>query len=179
MRVGTVDQPHVQRQRGAGDELLEKGSDDVVRHAADPNAGEVDVRHEQRRLARLQRDVRQRLGGRNDRGPMPANAFAAQWIRKRLAERASGRAHFVLGVAWSHFEGHVERRVGREQAEQVVEGGDPCSDVGGAATVDGHTHLRVRVVDSIRRGHGPASVAHRFCCFKRWASKPVRVKALR
>jgi subtilisin family serine protease len=173
VRVRTVDQPHVQRQRGAGDELLEKGSDDVLRHAADPNAGEVDVRHEQRLLARLQRDVRQRLGGRDDRGPVPANALAAQGIRERLAERASGRAHFFLGVAWSHFERHVERRVGRKQAEQVVEGGDPCRDVGGAAPVDGHTHLRVRVVDSIRRGHGPASVPHRFCCFKRWAKRPI------
>ncbi len=162
MRVGSVDQPHVESQRRAVDELAQKRGDDVGRYAPEPLAGKVDVGDEQRLIADFERDVRERFSRRHNGGPMPAQRFSAQRLRERLAERAAGCAHLFLGVAGSNFEREVERGVAREQAEQVIQNGDAGRDVRVAASFHRHAHPRTRVVRSIGRRHSSASVPHGF-----------------
>src|SRR5207249_445356 len=111
VRVRAVDQPHVERQGGAVDELAQERRDEIDRHAAEPGTREVHVGHEQRLVARLERDVRERLGRRKDGGAVAARAFGAKRCGERLAERPSGCAHFRIGVAGSDLECEVEGRV--------------------------------------------------------------------
>ena len=160
MGVGSVDQPDMQCQRSAFDELLEKGRGHICRHPAETRAREVDVRHEQCLVARLEGDVRERLGGRHNRRAVAAETLGAQRPRQRLAERATGGTHLFLGVSRRDLQRDVERGVVGQQAEEMVEHGHAGGDVRGAVTADRHPHCRARVVGPISRGHSPASVAH-------------------
>jgi hypothetical protein len=48
VRVGPVDQPHMESQRRTVDELAQKRGDDAGRHAPEPLAGKVDIGDKQR-----------------------------------------------------------------------------------------------------------------------------------
>src|SRR3954447_19681846 len=92
MRVRAVEQTDVQRQRRAVRELAQERGDDVGRDPAETRLREVDVRHQQRLVACLERDVCKRLGRRNDGGTMAANPVLPQRFGESLAERTTGGA---------------------------------------------------------------------------------------
>src|SRR5215211_4281919 len=108
MRVGAVEQTHVQRQRRTVRQLAQERGDDVGRDAAEPRLRQVDVRNQQRLLARLERDVRERLGGRNDGGAVAADGVLPQRCGERLAECATRRASLLLRVAGRNLEREIE-----------------------------------------------------------------------
>ena len=112
---------------------------------------QVDVRDQQRLVARLERDVRERLGRRNDGRAVAADAVLPQRCGERLAERATGGANLLLRVPGRDLEREVERGVGREQHEQMVEHGHAGRDVRVAAAVDVDPHLRARFLRGISR----------------------------
>src|SRR4051812_15337066 len=98
MRVGAVEQAHVQCQRGAVRELAQERGDDVGRDATEPRLRQVDVRDQERLLAHLQCNVRQRLCGRNDGRAVTTDAVLAQGCGERLAERETRGANLFLRV---------------------------------------------------------------------------------
>ena len=113
-------------------------------------AWERSTRDQQRLVARLERDVRECLGRRNDGRAMTADAVLPQRCGERLAERTTGGANLFLGVSGRDLEREVERRVGGEQHEQMVEHGDAGRDVRGPGAVrePGAAHSSVRSIDA-------------------------------
>ena len=85
MRVRAVEQTDVQRQRRAVRELAQERGDDVGRDPAETRLRQVDVRHQQRLVARLERDVCKGLGGRDDRRAVASDGVLPQRCGKRLA----------------------------------------------------------------------------------------------
>ena len=75
------------------------------------------MRDQQRLVAHLERDVRERLGGRNDARAVAADTLLSQRCGERLAERPARRANLVLRVAGRNLECDVEAGVRREQHE--------------------------------------------------------------
>ena len=175
LRVGSVHQAHVQGERGAVDELAQKRGDDVGRHAAEPRARQIDVGDEQRLVARLERDVRERLRGGHDGGSVAAAPFDPQRLCKRLAERASCRTHLFLRVSGSHLEREVERGIAREQSEQVVEHGHARRDVRLALADDDDADLRARFVFRIRSPHDARERTGTLYTLERWAERPMPI----
>jgi len=170
VRVRAVDQPNVERERGAVDEVAEERSDEVGRHPAQPGPRQVDVGHEQRRVARLERDMSERLGRWDDRGAVAARAFGAKRRGERLAERAARGAHLRVGIAGSDLEGEVEGCVLGQKPQEVIEDRDARDDVRVAASFDRHAHLRAR---SLRFGRHERERTGAPYCSKRWAERPM------
>jgi hypothetical protein len=73
---------------------------------------------------------------------MPAAALAAKRVRERLPERAPGRRDLRLGLSGRDLELQVERRVFREQHEQVVEHRQSGDDARFAGPADVHTGVK-------------------------------------
>src|SRR3954469_21743192 len=99
VRVRAVEQTHVERQRRAVRELAQERRDDVGRDSAETRLRQVDVRHQQRLVPCLERDVCKSLGGRNAAGAVAWDAVLPQRCGERLAERATGGANLLLRVA--------------------------------------------------------------------------------
>ena len=121
LRIGALDQPHVQRQPGALGELSQEGGDDVAGEAGDAGVAEVDVRDDERPPGRFDDDMRERLVRRHGGRAVTTAAACAQGVRERLAERAPGRGHLGLRLARRDLEHEIEGRVLRKQPEEVVE----------------------------------------------------------
>ena len=172
VRIGSVDQAQVKRQRRTLDELLQERRDDIGPHAPEARARKIDVRYEQRLDADLEGDMRERFRGGHDRGSMAADACGAQRLRERLPECASRGPHFFFCVSERNLEREIERRIGHQDAEQVIQHGDARRNV--RASVPGHrqTYLRARFLSSIGGGHSSASVAKR-CRFNSSADRPL------
>ena len=139
LRVAPLDEPHVQSQPGALRQLLEKPRGEITRQTGDARLREVDIGDEQRPAGRFERDVRERLVNRHHGRAVPAHSFGSQRLGQRLRERARGRRDLDLRAARLDLEREIERCIGGEQGEQMVEDGHARRDVGLAASRDVHT----------------------------------------
>ena len=134
--VGAVQEPHVEDEAGVLGEDLEEPPRDVGAEAADAGLRQVDIRDEERFVARLEHDVGQRLGRRQRAGAAAACTFRPQRPGQRVAERRRRRLHLGLGVARLDVEDEVELRRLGEAGEQSVEHGQSRLHRRLAASID-------------------------------------------
>src|SRR4051794_25229845 len=138
LRVGAVQQAHVERDARRLGEPVEKSPGDVGAEAADPRVREVDVRDEQGAVGALEHHARERLRRRHHRPAVTAPL--AQRTGQRTAERAAGLGDLGLRGARLDLEGDVEAGVLHEPLEQPVEDGQARLDGGRAAPAELHAN---------------------------------------
>ena len=102
---------------------LEESPRDVGSEPADAGLRQVDVRDEERLVARLEDDVRERLRRRHRAGAVSAGAFRPQRAGERVAERRRRGLDLCLRVSGLDLEDEVEPRGLRQPREQLVEHG--------------------------------------------------------
>jgi hypothetical protein len=141
--------------------------------------GQIHLGDEQGTVAHLERDVRERLRGRDDGGAVTARAVGAQRLGKRLAERAAGGADLFARVTGRNLEREVERRVLGEQLQQMIEHGDARGDVRHALAGDGDAHLGARFGFAMRGSHDASERTPRVSSFERWAERPMPISTNR
>src|SRR4051812_7726838 len=96
LRVFSLDEPHVQRETRGLCKLLEKASSQISGEPRDPRLREVHVRDEQGPSGCLERHVRERLVGRNDRRAVTPSTVSAERLVQGFAERPRGRGDLEL-----------------------------------------------------------------------------------
>src|SRR5438067_12291971 len=172
LRVGAVQQAHMQRDAGSVRELLEETPRDVRTQPADAGLREVDIRDEQRVVRRLEHDVRERFGRRHDREAVAASRLLPQRHGECAPEGAARPGHFGLGGVGLDLEREVEARIVRQAPQEVVEHRQPGLDACRAravkldanATPSGRRHGRreaTGVVVAEDRPFGPCGRSRR------------------
>jgi len=111
------DEPRVLRQH------LEEPPRDVGSEAADAGLRQVDVRHEERLVARLEHHVRERLRRSERPCTVASRVLRPQRAGERVADRGSRRLDLRLCVSRLDVEAEVEPRGLREACEQLIEDG--------------------------------------------------------
>src|SRR3954452_15831085 len=94
--VLALDEPHVQGEARRLCKLLQKASGQISGEPCDPRLREVHVRDEQGPSGCLERHVRERLVGRNDRRAMTPGTVSAERSVQGFAERPRGRGDLPL-----------------------------------------------------------------------------------
>jgi hypothetical protein len=148
LRIGAVQQSHVQGQPGTLRKPLEEAPRDVGTEPADARLREIDVRNDERLIRDLQHDARKRLCRRHRREPKTRSAVGTQRFGECAAERAARLRHLGFGGAGLDLEGKVEPRIVSQPFEQSVEYGQAGLDARGALSVQFHANPA-----SARRGH--------------------------
>src|SRR3954454_2243588 len=117
LRVGPVQEPHVERHACAFCELLEKAAGGGRPQPADSRLGQVDVRDEHRLRRSFEHDACERLGGRHRREAVTHGALAAYEGDDRPPERTSRLCHLGFRGAWLDLEREVEAGIPRKLLE--------------------------------------------------------------
>ena len=120
-------------------ELLEEHCHDVAAEATD--AGEVDVRRDERAVADLDHCAGERLGGGEPCESVPGRPGRAQERGDPLSHAAAGPGHRLVDRARRRLHGELEACGASELAEQVVEDAEPGRDGGALAERDLHADL--------------------------------------
>src|SRR4051794_21113276 len=105
LRIGSVQEAHVQGDAGSLGEALEEPARDVGAEAADARLGQIDVRDEERLAGHLEHDARERLRRRHRRKAVMASPVAAERLGERAPEPAAGLRHLELGGTRLDLEG--------------------------------------------------------------------------
>ena len=134
--VGAVEEPHVEHEPRVLGEHLEEAARDVGAEPADAGLREVDVRDEERLVARLEHDGGERLRRRHGAGAVTACALGPQRPGERVPERRRRGVDLGLRVARLDVEDEIEPRGLGEAREQPVEDGKPRLDRRVAVPVD-------------------------------------------
>src|SRR5579862_620377 len=165
LRVGSVEEAHVQRHTSALGEALEEASRDVRSEAADTRLRQIDIGDEQRLVRRLKDDRGERL--RRGHEPRTEASALSQQSRQRAPERGPRFGDLGFGGAGLDLEDEIEGRVLGEPLEQTVQHREPG--------LDGRRPLYARVdADAAPpcRTHG-ARVLARSNRSSRWAARPM------
>ena len=127
--VVSLEQPDVERQTGSLREAAQEVADHVGGEAADAGLGEIDVRDDERLVARLERDEGERLAvGHRSRAVALAHAARGDGGRSACAERRACGGDLRRRDAGLDLQREIETRVAGKQLDEVVEDGDAGLD---------------------------------------------------